>query len=223
MSKRKKITIIIPLLISSLILVLSIWCSKQERPITPEPDVGLTFNKVVSTEESRTEPPSITTEAKTEITSSELKFVELPTTKGTQTYVFGKVTVKAGGHLHLGYHQPANRPHRVHIKIDLKTRPHSVSADGIWSLRLNPKYLMVDLNLKPKSIEFINPATLCIDAQNLDLSEMNPHNIGVYYYDEDKDNWEFVEPIHFNVVINKGHITGCWYIEHFSRYAIASR
>jgi len=53
-------------------------------------------------------------------------------------------------------------------------------------------------------------------------------NIGLYYYDEDEDadnegEWELVEPIYLNVNVEKGYIDGYWYIEHFSRYAIASR
>ena len=222
MSKRKKITLIIPLVISSLMLVLSIWCSKQEVPSAPKPDVGFTFNEVDPTKEYSSEE-LITTEPKTGIPSGGLKFVKLPTIKDkkTATHVEGKVTIKTGGHLHLNYQEPGYGPGKVHIEVDLKVRPHSVSADSIWSLRLDTTYLM--LVLGPEGLGFLNPATLCINAQNLDLFGVNPDNISLYYYDEDKDNWEFVEPIYLNVNVNKGHIAGCWYIEHFSRYAIASR
>jgi hypothetical protein len=222
MYKRKKITLIIPLLISSLILVLSIWCGRNEPHITPQSYVKTTVDAVDSDKEYHKEE-LITPEPKTNIQSDELKFVTLPAIKGKKTisYVEGKVTIKTGGHLHLDYHKPGSGPARVHIKIDLKIRPHSVYVDSIWSMQLDTTYLM--LVLGPDGLEFLNPVTLCINAQNLDLSEMNPNSIGLYYYNEDKNNWELVEPIRFNFVINKGHIVGCWYIDHFSRYAIASR
>lgn len=229
MSKRKKITLVIPLVISFLMLILSVWCSRQEVLNVPKADLEFTFNVVDSDTEYRSERPLTTIDTKTEIPSSELKFVELPTTKGMKTYVEGKLTVKKGGHLHLDYHEPSHSPGRIRIKIDLKARPHSVSADGIWSLRLDTEYLMIDFALSPESIEFINPATLHINAQNLGLSGMNPDNIGLYYYEEDDENseeegeWELIEPIYLRVDVSKGHIVGCWHIDHFSRYAIASR
>jgi len=78
MSKCRKIILIVPLMMSILMLVLSVWCSRQEAPSAPKLDVGLTG--VNPTKEYRNAG----------IPSGELKIVELPTIKGKKTKIYDR-------------------------------------------------------------------------------------------------------------------------------------
>jgi len=235
MSKRKKITLIIPLVISSFILVLSIWCSRPGVPSAPKLGDGLTFGGVDVTKEYRNEE-SITAGTITRMPLSELTFVKLPPAptinikgKKNETHVQGEVTVKNGAHLKIDYRQPLGGhdadeddfENKLRIKINLRAHPHSVSRDNVWSMSLDTEYLM--FVLEPKGLEFLKPVELRIKTQNINLSELDPATIGLYYYDEYENIWKLMESIRLEVDVTKGSFNGCWYIEHFSRYAIASR
>jgi hypothetical protein len=199
----------------------------MEVPNAPKAELEVTFDVADFSTKYRSDE-SIATRNETQRSSTELKFVELPTIKGkkNETYVEGKLTVKRGGHLKIYYHQPLDVcgyhfNGRQHIRINLKARPHSVSHDSVWSMSLDTEYLM--LVLEPEGLEFLKPVELSIETQNIDLSGLDLATIGLYYYNEDENNWELMEPTKLDVNIDKGCIKGYWHIYHFSRYAVASR
>lgn len=226
MSKHRKSPLFISLVASALVLVLFVSCS-MEVPNAPKADPEVTFDGAHFFTKYRSDE-SIAARTETQRSSIELKFVELPTIKGkkNETYVEGKITVKTGGHLAIDYRQPLDVcGHHFkgtqRIKINLKARPHSVSHDSVWSMSLGTEYLM--LVLEPEGLEFLKPVELSIETQNIDLSALDPATIGLYYYNEDENNWELMEPTKLDVNIDKGRIKGHWHIYHFSRYAVASR
>jgi len=211
---------------SVLVLVLFVSCS-TETPNAPTANLKVTSAGADFITKCRNDE-SITTRTETRRSSVELKVVELPTIKSkkNETYVEGKITVKTGSHLTIDCCQPLdvcdddfNGKHR--IEINLKARPHSVFHDDVWSMSLDTEYLM--LVLEPEGLEFLKPVELSIETQNIDLSELDPTTIGLYYYNEDENTWELMEPVKLNVDIDKGCIKGYWRIPHFSRYAVASR
>lgn len=158
-------------------------------------------------------------------TPGELRFIQLPAPRRGilldwgGIYVEGEVTPERAATLELDYEWEGGE-----IEIRLHVPAHAVSKPATWSLTLYPNSFVTEVSFVggPAGLEFLRPAKLRIEAEGLDLSGINPESVGLYYYN-DQGFWELIEPIALKVEIDEGEIRGLWWLDHFSRYALASR
>lgn len=158
----------------------------------------------------------------------ELRFIHLPRPEGgsvvcgSETHVEGEVTPKKAAELELEYEGEG-----VEVYLRLHVPAHAVSEPAVWSLSLHPDRLVSEIGFVfgPAGLEFLRPAKLKVEAAGLDLSGVDPESIGLYRERGD-GVWELIEAIHLRVRMGGAEgweIGGLWWVEHFSRYALASR
>lgn len=169
------------------------------------------------------------TSPKTGLSDGELRFIPLPNPEGgsvacgMEIRVEGEVTPKRAAQLKLHYERDP-----VEVQVRLHVPAHAVSQPAVWSLSLYPDIFVTEIGFVfgPGGLEFLRPAKLSIDASGLDLSGIDPESLGLYRCD-DSGHWELIEAIHLYVYPGgrrgPSQIRGLWWIEHFSRYALASR
>lgn len=174
----------------------------------------------------RTSPP---TSPDSGVSEGELRFVRLrapeggPVLCGSETYVEGEVTPERAATLRLEYESEG-----LEVGVRLHVRAHAVSEAAIWSLRLHPDLLLTEVGFVfgPAGLEFLRSGMLDIEAEGLDLSGVDPESVGLYR-ELESGLWELIDPIHLRVWTrgsgNESLVNGVWWIEHFSRYALASR
>ena len=166
-------------------------------------------------------------EANSSSSQSGLQFVSLG--KGDLSLnkiiqVSALITVKDGGELILKF-KPRKKKESVEVKLVLKVFPESISEDTELTLSIDDSLLIanVDMTFGPHGITFSKAALLSIDANRLDLAEVeSKKDINLYYYNPDTDQWELVTVKKIKVDLNDGKIkVKDAQIPHFSRYAVA--
>jgi hypothetical protein len=112
----------------------------------------------------------------------------------------------------------------VDVEIKFRVPPGGISEVCTLSLSLPEDILLseVDLRFGPHGTVFLDPATLLVETEGLDLSGVDPSRVGIYYHNDD-GLWEYIEPIYLDLDIEEGEIEMKCLIEHFSRYALAER
>jgi hypothetical protein len=89
------------------------------------------------------------------------------------------VTVKKGGKLHLNY--TVSGGESFHVNSHLDVAPNSISSDITVSLSLPQDNVLaeVDVVFGPHGTSFTIPAEFNIEANHLDLSDIeNPESVG---------------------------------------------
>ena len=134
------------------------------------------------------------------------------------------VTYKDGGELIIDYQGDEDEDADVLVKTTFKVFSETISQDAGLVLRMTDALLSgeVDVSFQPHGITFSVPALLNIEATNIDLSGVNPNNIGIYYVNEDTGEWEEMQTYDIIVKKTEGYLKIVdAEIPHFSRYAVA--
>lgn len=132
------------------------------------------------------------------------------------------VTRRNGGTLSLQYQLAGNR--NVRVVVTLNIPPQSISRDAEVSMSLDDQYLVgnIDLTFSPHGVTFSKAAMLNIEAYGLDLSEIDPEKIDVYYFNQESGRWERMQSRQVIVDTSRGFVNIVLAeLPHFSRYAVA--
>jgi hypothetical protein len=107
----------------------------------------------------------------------------------------------------------------VRIDVDFKIPEKSINKSALVSMTLDDE--VIDLVFGPSGATFDPPSILNIHVSGLDLSDVNPDLINIYYVDPN-GNWEIMESEEVFVDVPSGTIIiRNALIHHFSRYAIS--
>ena len=130
------------------------------------------------------------------------------------------VTKQDGGELILDYNGSDHDNGDAKVTISLTVSPKAISSDANLILSLDDQYL--DIAFNPHGITFSDPALLNIEAQNLDLSGIDPDQINIHYDNPDTGQWEVVPSYDIIVDAEERYLRVVdAQLPHFSRYAIA--
>ena len=79
----------------------------------------------------------------------------------------------------------------------------------------------IDASFHPHGITFSQPALLNIEAKHIDLSNVDPDAIRMYYVNEETAEWEEIQTYDIIVKQDEGYIKIIdAELHHFSRYAV---
>jgi len=124
------------------------------------------------------------------------------------------VTVQNGGELNLDY-DGDNGP-----ECKLTILPGAIDEDRMLSMSIDDSIFAITFG--PHGIIFSEPALLDIHATGLDLSNVDPNTIDIYYDNTDTGTWERMERDTVIVNVMEGDvIVKNARIPHFSRYALS--
>ncbi len=163
------------------------------------------------------------------VSDGEVRVIGLPGSEGGSVlcgaggYVEGEVRPEKAAKLELEYEWE-----ELEVAVGLHVPAHAVSEPAMWGVRLSADSLVTEISFLfgPAGLEFLRPAKLKIDAEGINLQGVDPQSVGLYCYDE-SGLWELIEPICLRVRVGSedhdSEIRGLWWINHFSRYALASR
>ena len=111
----------------------------------------------------------------------------------------------------------------LHVEFKLKVFPQTIDFTKTISMTFDDQNYegFTDLVFGPHGTQFSSPAHLNMQAEGLDLSDVDPNNVTLYYVN-DNGVWEemVVESILIDVDDGKVKIKNAQ-IPHFSRYALA--
>jgi len=124
------------------------------------------------------------------------------------------VSIQNGGELNLDYNGD-NEP-----ECKLTVLPGTISEDAMLSMSIDDSVFAITFG--PHGIIFSEPALLDIHAYGLDLSNVDPNTIDIYYDNTDTGTWERMERDTIIVNVAEGNVfVKNARIPHFSRYALS--
>ncbi len=127
-----------------------------------------------------------------------------------------------GGKLKLKY-KIDTETGEVEVEIQLKIQKNSIPSDSEFSMSVDDKTFLVDLDILfgPHGAAFSEPAQLDVKIEGIDLSGVDPSAIYVYY-EKSQGEWEKMDCKKVKVDIEKGKIeVKKGELHHFSRYALS--
>ena len=148
-----------------------------------------------------------------------LKFKKVSSSLNKIVSVSKTITVEEGGVIELRL--VIDDEGSVYTNITLEVLPNTLSEDTEISITIDDE--SIDFIFSPHGTIFSQPAILNIYAMGLDLSGVDPNEIGIFYDNPDTGQWEQMENEGISVNISTGHASvQNAKIPHFSRYAIAT-
>ncbi len=129
------------------------------------------------------------------------------------------VTFAEGGELELNYDED------IDIEVSFKIPKYSINQDATLILNIDTDNFVgtFDVNFYPHGITFSNDAILNVEAEDLDLTGIDPNSVKIYYDNSETGAWEEMTCDSIIVKVNEGKINVInAQIPHFSRYAIGT-
>jgi len=127
-----------------------------------------------------------------------------------------------GGHLRLRY-KIDTETGDVFVNINLKIQRNSLSSDAEISMTLDDQTFLADLDLLfgPSGLDFLKPALIDVYIDGIDLTDVDPSSINIYYYDATNNDWIKMKSRKVEVDIERSKIkVDRGELPHFSRYAL---
>lgn len=128
------------------------------------------------------------------------------------------VTYAEGGKLKLDYDGD------YEFEAELEVPIQSISEDAELSIQIDDESFVLnfDVTFQPHGITFSKPALLTLKADGLDLTNVDPASVKLYYDNPETGVWEEMEVESVTVDEVKGKVTvKNAKLPHFSRYALA--
>lgn len=132
------------------------------------------------------------------------------------------ITMLEGGEVSL-HHKPSND---VSVTIRLTVLPGTINADAVVTIALDDELFIVNFDIvsEQHTVTFNQPPVLSIDAEGLDLSEIDVESLDIFYDNPDTGEWEPISADGFTVDGDTQimAVTGDIMIRPTSRYGIGA-